>query len=287
MSSSNTAPKPSTATGPPSGKPRTQIALHVVRKEQLSPHMVRIIAGGSDLEKFVPKEATDMYVKIHFLHPGVEYTEPIDVFELRESLPREHWPVTRTYTVRWVDLDAGELAIDFVIHGDSGLAGPWAAAAEPGDIIRFSGPGGAYAPNPDADWYLFVADESAIPAVAAALEALPSDAQGHAYLEVDTQADIQPLKAPEGVELHWLFREGVAPDSSKVLIDAVAHSPWPEGTVDAFVHGEREYMKALRDVLFKQKGLSRSQVSLSGYWAYGRSEDKFQAEKREPIGQIL
>jgi NADPH-dependent ferric siderophore reductase len=46
-------------------------------------------------------------------------------------------------------------------------------------------------------------------------------------------------------------------------------------------------MKALREVFFTAWGLERSQVSLSGYWAYGRTEDRFQAEKREPIGKIL
>jgi NADPH-dependent ferric siderophore reductase len=28
------------------------------------------------------------------------------------------------------------------------------------------------------------------------------------------------------------------------------------------------------------------QLSLSGYWAAGRTEDAFQSEKRQPIGQI-
>jgi hypothetical protein len=28
------------------------------------------------------------------------------------------------------------------------------------------------------------------------------------------------------------------------------------------------------------------QVSLSGYWAAGRTEDVFQSEKRQPIGQV-
>ena len=271
----------------PAVKRRTQFALNVVRKDRLSPYMVRVVAGGPALAEFVSKDATDMYVKIHFLQPGVDYAEPVDVFALRESMPREQWPTTRTYTVRWVDLAAQEIAIDFVVHGDTGLAGPWAEAAAPGDRIIFSGPGGAYRPNPEADWYLFAGDEAALPAVAAAVESLPADAVGHAYLEVDSAADIQPVAAPAGVEVTWLFRNGATPADSTVLVDAVANCPWPAGTVDAFVHGEREYMKALRDVLFKQRGLSRSQVSLSGYWAYGRTEDYFQAEKKQPIGKIL
>lgn len=268
-------------------KPRVQHILQVLRKEALSPHMVRIVAGGPGMAAFQPKTATDMYVKILFLHPGIDYTHPVDVAALRETLPREHWPVTRTYTVRWVDMAAQELAIDFVLHGDSGLAGPWAATATPGDTIIFSGPGGAYTPNLDAEWHLFAGDEAALPAIAAAIESLPADAKGHAYVEVDTAADIQPINKPDGVELTWVFREGASPAETTVLHDAVANGPWPEGTVHAFVHGEREYMKRLRDLLFKQRGLDRSQVSLSGYWAYGRTEDNFQAEKREPIGQIL
>ncbi|MFQ4147540.1 siderophore-interacting protein [Arthrobacter sp. LAPM80] len=271
----------------PAAKPRAQYTLRVVRTEQLSRHMVRIIAGGPDLSNFTPKDATDMYVKIHFLQPGVEYAEPVDVFGLRESMPREHWTTTRTYTVRWVDVAAREIAVDFVLHGDSGLAGPWAAAASPGDRIIMSGPGGAYKPDTDADWQLFAGDEAALPAIAAALESLPADTRGHAYLEVDTAADILILDKPDGVELTWVFRNGAAPDQGTVLLDAVANGPWPEGTVHAFVHGEREYMKQLRDLLFKQRGLARSQVSLSGYWAYGRTEDYFQAEKKQPIGQIL
>lgn len=271
----------------PAVKRRTQFTLRVVRKERLSPHMVRVVAGGPGLAAFEAKDATDMYVKIHFLQPGVDYAEPVDVFGLRESMPRDQWPATRTYTVRWVDLAAREIAIDFVIHGDAGLAGPWAEAAAPGDRIIFSGPGGAYRPNPDADWYLFAGDEAALPAIAAAIEALPADAAGRAYVEVDTEADIQPVAAPAGVEVTWLFRNGATPAQSTQLVDAVAGGPWPEGEVDAFIHGEREYMKALRDVLFKQRGLARSQVSLSGYWAYGRTEDYFQAEKKQPVGKIL
>ena len=33
-------------------------------------------------------------------------------------------------------------------------------------------------------------------------------------------------------------------------------------------------------------GIPREQISISAYWALGRIEDQFQAEKREPIGAI-
>jgi NADPH-dependent ferric siderophore reductase len=278
----NTLPAATSATK----KSRPQINLAVVRREELSAHMVRIVAGGDGFADFVNNGFVDRYVKIVFPQPGVEYPSPLDLWSIRETMPREQWPFTRTYTVRWVDPAARELAIDFVVHGDEGLAGPWAARAQPGDTLTFTGPGGAYNPAPDADWYLFAGDEAALPAIAACLESLPPEATGLAFLEVDSSADIQPINAPAGVKLQWISRNGVPAGESDLLVQAVAAAEWPEGRVDVFAHGERGYMKGLREVFFNQHGLERKQVSLSGYWAKGRVEDVFQAEKKLPVGQI-
>ncbi|MGM7775649.1 siderophore-interacting protein [Arthrobacter sp. KNU-44] len=274
------------ATSSASRNTRPQVNLTVLRTEQLSPHMVRIIAGGPGFAGYANNDFVDRYVKIVFPQPGVDYELPLDLWAIRETMPREQWPYTRTYTVRWVDQAAQELAIDFVVHGDEGLAGPWALAAQPGDTLVFTGPGGAYNPAPDADWYLFAGDDAALPAIAAAIESLPADAKGLAFLEVDSDADILAIAAPDGVELRWLLRSGVPAGSSSILLDALGDAEWLPGRVDVFAHGERGYMKGLREIFFKQRGLERSQVSLSGYWAQGRVEDDFQAEKKLPIGQI-
>lgn len=265
---------------------RPQTNLTVLRREELSPHMVRIVAGGEGFSSYVNNGYVDRYVKIAFPQPGVAYPEPLDLWAVRETLPREQWPYTRTYTVRWVNEAARELAIDFVIHGDEGLAGPWAAKARPGDSLVFTGPGGAYNPDPAADWHLFAGDEAALPAIAAAIESLPPHARGLAFLEVDSEAEIQPVAAPAGLSIHWLPRNGVPAGSSELLVTAVRNAVWPEGRVQVFAHGERGYMKSLREVLYRERGLDRAQVSLSGYWAKGRVEDDFQAEKKLPIGQI-
>lgn len=267
-------------------KSRPQTNLTVLRREQLSPHMVRIVAGGPGFDNYVNNEFVDRYIKIVFPQPGIEYPDPLDLWAVRETMPRHEWPHTRTYTVRWVDPDARELAIDFVVHGDEGLAGPWAAAAEPGDALIFTGPGGGYNPDPAADWHLFAGDESALPAISAAIESLAPDARGLAFLEVDSAADIQAIAAPAGVELRWLQRGGAPAGTSDILVTAVRDADWPEGRVHVFAHGERGYMKSLREVFYVQRALERAQVSLSGYWARGRVEDDFQAEKKLPIGKI-
>ena len=267
-----------------SSKSRSQIVLSVERVEWLTDHMVRIVAGGRGFDDFHDNGCTDRYVKIYFVPAGVDLQPPFDLKALRHTMDPADLPVKRTYTVRWVDVARRQLAIDFVVHGDEGIAGPWAASAQPGDRILFGGPGGKYAPNSDADWHLFAGDESAIPAISAALEALPADATGVAYLEVDSLALAPAVTAPAGVEIRFVCRAGAGHDPQR-LRDAVAAGPWPSGEVDVFAHGERESMKALR-TLFKERGVDKHHVSLSGYWACGRTEDRFQSEKRELIGVV-
>jgi NADPH-dependent ferric siderophore reductase len=274
-------------TAPAVKKPRHQVVLTVLETSWVSPHLIRVIAGGDAFAELNDNESTDRYVKLLFARPDLGLVPPYNLEELAARLPAEDQPVKRTYTVRWMDPVRRRLAIDFVVHGEEGVAGPWAARARPGDELVLMGPSGAWSPRPDADWYLFAGDEAALPAIAAGLEALPAAAVGTAWLEVDSEADTFPLTAPAGIEIRWLFRRGRPAGTTTLLADAVAGAHWPAGRAEAFVHGERGAMKALRDVLFKQRGLERSQVSLSGYWAYGRAEDRFQAEKREPIGRIL
>src|SRR5438445_10205526 len=101
-------------------KSRPVNRLRVLRTERLTPHMIRIVAGGEDLAKFRSNPFTDTYIKVVFPVPGVSYPEPLDLGVIREQLPGELAPKVRSYTVRSYDEAAGEVAIDFVHHGDEG-----------------------------------------------------------------------------------------------------------------------------------------------------------------------
>jgi NADPH-dependent ferric siderophore reductase len=277
----------------------TQHVFVVEHTVRLSPHLVRVHLGGPAFDAFVGAAdplrlaATEKYVKLMFAKPELGLTPPYDFDELRVRLTLEDLPARRTYTVRLVDYGARTIAIDFVVHGDEGIAGPWADAAQPGDILSLTGPGGAFAPAPDASIRrLLLGDEAAIPAIAAALESMPTEATGTATIEVDGPADEILLAAPSGVDVRWLHRatggsDGIPAQPGTVLTDAVRAMHPPVGPVEVFAHGERQAMKEIRTVLQDGWGLERRSMSLSAYWALGRAEDSFQAEKREPIGQIF
>ncbi|GGA55035.1 siderophore-interacting protein [Pseudoclavibacter endophyticus] len=289
-----TAPLPRTDRAPrPGRQARPQVVLDVISNERISDHLVRLTLGGDGFADYVDKAATDKYVKILFADPALGLTPPYDLNALRETLAPKQLPVRRTYTVRSVDAEAGTLQIEFVVHGDEGVAGPWAATAKPGDRLCFNGPGGMFEPDPDADWYFFAGDESAIPAIAATLEAMAPDAVGLAIVEVAGPGDELALRAPDGIEVRWMHRGGPFTPDRTQLAEAVAavaadESPdWREGDVQVFAHGEREVMKRLRRTLGDERGIDRKRLSLSAYWAYGREEEAFQAEKQAPVGQIF
>ncbi|MFC5834578.1 siderophore-interacting protein [Nonomuraea insulae] len=251
----------------------------VLRSEQISPHMLRIVLGGDGLAGFGAGEFTDHYVKLLFPVPGVDYPEPFDMGVIRAELPREDWPKTRTYTVRSWDPESGELAIDFVCHGDQGLAGPWAMGARPGDVLRFLGPGGAYTPSAEADWHLLVGDESALPAIGAAMARIPAGVPARVFVEVADRAERQDLPTACDAEIVWLHRDG-AP-VGQALVDAVREVKFLDGTVHAFVHGEATFVKELRRHLRVERELPLEWLSISGYWRRGRDEDGWQSSKRD------
>jgi NADPH-dependent ferric siderophore reductase len=263
---------------------RPQAVLAVRQRDWISPHTVRITAGGPGFDALRMNEFTDKYAKIIFADPDLRLTPPYDLAALRESLPPDRRPVTRTYTLRRVDVPGQQLVIDFVVHGDEGIAAPWAAHAEPGDLLTMSGAGGAYQPDPGCDWHLLAGDESALPAICSALEALPPDAHGIAYLETCDPGEYLDVTPPSGIAVSWLHRPepGRQP---RLLADALLAGPWLRGRADVFAHGERESMKAVRAALKTRLG-DGDLLSLSGYWASGRTEDVFQSEKRQPVGQI-
>ncbi|MGI5354254.1 siderophore-interacting protein [Streptomyces sp. CA-252508] len=256
----------------------------VVRTERLTPYMVRVVLGGDGLDGFAADEFTDHYVKLLFGAPGVTYPEPFDMARIREEFPREQWPTTRTYTVRAWDAAQRELTVDFVVHGDEGLAGPWAARARVGDTVRFLGPGGGYAPDPAAAWHLLVGDESALPAIAASLERLPEDAVGHALIEVESPDDEQKVAVPPGVEVRWLHRGGRP--VGEALLAAVEGLDFPPGDVHAFVHGEAGFVKDLRRHLRLERQVPRERLSISGYWRLGKTDEDWRAIKRDWNEQV-
>lgn len=258
---------------------RATYQLTVTKIEDPTPIVRRITLGGPTLADFVSNGFADQYVKLIFPIPGVEYPQPLDMEYVRKNLPRNEWPVLRTYTVRAVDPVAQSLELDIVVHGAEGLAGPWARNAQIGDEISLTGPGGAYSPDPAADWHLFVGDDSAVPAIMVAVAALPRDAQADIFLEVETAAEEQPLDVGPNMRVIWLHRDDHIP--GELLVPAVRACPWRSPNVHVFAHGEAAFIKELRPYFRDERLVPRERLSISGYWRYGYTDEEHRTLKRQ------
>ena len=256
---------------------KTPALLTVTQARHLTRNMIRVTLTSPALQDMDPNcEGANCKI---FL-PGETQSQAAFLAHLRDG-PR---PTVRTYTVRHMRAQHGEMDIDFVDHGDAGPASAWARAAKPGQFCGFAGPGTPKVTNFYADHYLVAADMSALPVASATLEAMPRDAKGTAFFEINHPDDIQGIAAPEGITLHWLIHPNThAP--SRQLVDAVTDWDWPEGRVQTCIAGESTAIKALRSFILSDKGLPKQDCYISGYWKIGLIEDEHQKMKRaETVG---
>jgi NADPH-dependent ferric siderophore reductase len=120
-----------------------------------------------------------------------------------------------------------------------------------------------------AGWQLFAGDESAMPALAEMIEALPPATAAVALIEVGDPDDEQPIAATELIGVRWLYRGTTPPGESDVLDRALAALDIPDADRHAYIFGESRVVRRLRDDLGR-RGLHAAEISAKGYWNVGR-----------------
>ncbi|WP_240945371.1 siderophore-interacting protein [Rhodococcus sp. HNM0569] len=253
--------------------------LDVMRTHDVTPRMRRITVAGDQLGSFesggrtLPAFTTagcDDYVKLFLAEPGHDPVLP-EQHDGHLHWPKKPAPLARTYTVRRFDADAGELDLDFVLHGH-GVAGNWARAARPGDVLHLAGPKISTVPPTGVDWWLLAGDDTALPAIARFVESAPG-VPVHAAVLVES-ADEEQRDLP-GVT--WVHRQAGVPDA-RVLADAARSIAPDTGQAWMWIAGETGVVRELRSVA-KTLGIGKPMLDASGYW---RSPDT-----QRPLGRLL
>lgn len=230
--------------GPPNRPPRKPVVVTAV--EQLTPRTVRVTVQG---------ELAD------WPEPGAAAHTKVFIPETPEG------PVMRTYTVRGFDRELGEVQIDFALHHGRGPAAVWAADARPGTRIELGGRSrSSFTPDAPPTTYLFVGDESAVPAIATCLEVLPASAVATVIAEVDDAAEEQPLESAAEIAVRWLHR-GAGPSR---LRDAVADAVDGGAPTRIWVACEAGTMREIRRDLL-DSGFPIGMLTTRGYWKRGDS----------------
>lgn len=242
--------------------------LTVLAISDLSPHMRRITFGSSKLKRFDNQSA--LHVKLLL---------PQD--EARLCLPRLtahgtiEWgsdaerAIIRKYTIRRIDPQAGTLDIDFLLHDHGGPGSRFAANARVGDVIGMIGPGGGSA-RP-AEWNLFAGDETALPAIARLIEALPAGARGVAVIEVADPRDEQKIRQVADIEITWLHRNRSL--GTNAFAERVAAIEVPsDKSVFAWAGTEFSNFRRIRSDWRSIKRLVKNDHLAVSYWRDGHAQ---------------
>ncbi|MBU2668965.1 siderophore-interacting protein [Actinoplanes bogorensis] len=245
---------------------RRPTAATVTGVRDLTGHLRRVTLSGDHLDRF-EYLAPDHLVRIFLPRDGeLHLPESEKWWPALQAIPEPRRPHCRNYTIRRIDHGKRELDIDFVLHGDGGPASAWANRVAVGDRIGVLSDGADYDPPADTTWQLLIADETGMPAVTSALEALPAGMPAIAFIEVDNPNDHIPVRVPDGSTLTWLHRAGQPAGTSKVVLHAVQKLHFPEGIPYAFIAGESGMVTSLRRHLVRTRGVDKKRVYFCGYW---------------------
>jgi len=219
-----------------------QYEARVLRREQLSEHLVRVVLGGPGLADFVSTGIPDEWVGL--IVPGQ--------FQ------------SRYYTVRsW---ESGELTLDIVVH-EVGLVTEWATRPElVGETVTITDPKGSLDLPAGAEWLLLVGDLTALPAMARTAETV--DLPTRIWAEVPERVDgyLPDAGSAPHVAVTWLPTPG---EGRSALAEVVEGIDWPPGEGYFWMAGESSQMRAIRKHLMRERRLPSQAYDVMGYWRGG------------------
>jgi NADPH-dependent ferric siderophore reductase len=254
--------------------------LELIDAASLTPHLKRLRFAGSSLERFA---RGGLHVRLLFPPAGRAPRWPTMGADGRMVWPGgEDRLDVRVYTIRTIDVAAGLVEIDFVLHPEStGPASEFAAAARPGAVVGMIGPGGEDVPA--AADVLLAGDDTALPAIARIAEALPRTSRATIYIEVDGVADELPIVSQAACKVEWLHRNGRAPGTAGLLAAAL-------GSLEPAVLGDDLYVwagcefddfRAIRRLVRTQWAIPKDRHLVVAYWRRGAEGDEARAARED------
>lgn len=234
-----------------------------------------------------------------------------DYLKIYKALPPHQRAPMRTYTIRAIDPARQLLTVDFVVHGDNGPASRWAMSAEPGDPIQTTGPNSAYVgeiggfdwePPPGLTDLLIIGDETALPAIAGILEQIAlweNKPRATVCVELPCMEDAQKVPSWDGLDLRWLPRDAGNHGYGELMVgaalaadipgSAMRTAPAQPEAVDVdkdtlwdraapadnnfygWIAGETAAVSRIRTHFLGELGIDRNQLTMMGYWRYGKA----------------
>lgn len=239
--------------------------ITVVSTVDVTPHMRRVVFSCTDVTPF---SGGDMHVRL-LVPPR---SRPPVWPGFRED-GRIAWPqgddalLVRVYTIRTIDTERREIGIDFLQHSVPGISTPgadFARDARVGDRAALLGPGGGGLPS--ARSILLIGDESALPAIARIAAEVPMGTRMRAIIEVENEAEEQPLPTNGRLEVSWLHRCEYHDRHDRLLLsEATAAIASSDAETFVWAACEKSDIRAIRSVL-KSRQHDHKKMYVAWYW---------------------
>lgn len=243
------------------------VPVRVDAVERISQGFVRVTVSGEELSQYDERHPADAF-KVFFPPEG---TRRID-YPKRGPNGLPYWPdgttqpVLRAFTVRTYDPGTLTLRFDIADHS-TGHAMSWLGSEPAGTAVALSGMRRDFVLGSDDSHYVFVGDRSALPAIAACVEALPPGVRVDVYLPELDASDRALLPRHDGLTAHW----------ARDLAAEITREPAPTERAQVWVAGEASIVREIRRHVVEQWGVSRDDLHATAYWKARHDNTQFDA----------
>jgi NADPH-dependent ferric siderophore reductase len=227
--------------------------------------MLRLILGGEELTGL---PSTQPAASIRLVVPWAGDDFAIPTWTGNEFLLSDgRRPALRTFTPVEFDASMNRLILDIVRHR-GGAISQWAEAVRKGDAAAISGPGRGETIDHDADHYVLLGDETAIPAIRQMIAAIPNAIRVTAHIETVSPKARLELPVHPGLSIIWHDADAAGAPCSQ--LQAAITTVAINDATRIWAAGEAAAVQSIRKYLFNERAVPRHHTSIRGYWKVPR-----------------
>lgn len=253
--------------------------LTVVDTKPMGPNLQRVIFHCGDLA--ITTDDTGGHIKLFFKQPGQEDLPLPERKAGKISWPEgAQKPIARTYSIADYSATEQTLSVDFVIHEPAGPASKFAQSAQPGDIIGMAGPGPKKLIDSKANRFLFIADLSALPAMAVVInKQLTAEQELRlVFVTPDSRTATETLQAYFSESLDFIMVIEQNQGLAKMLIEESKKYLNHDDSTSISLAGEHNIVVEVRHHL-RQYSMPATYLYAVPYWRKHLDEEGYHAQR--------
>ena len=235
----------------------------VTSKRVISSNMIEITFKGG-LED-LPDLKNDSFMYF-IVHKDIKHNYPhnFTMQKFRELGAGKENPYSGAYyTIR--NFREDEIDVWFVLHENPGSLANWAEKVGKDDKVAIWGPRTTFSPPEATKNYLFIADETAQPAVLSSIENLAEGSEYKCFFETQDETSQFKYKFAEN-HIEWIHRKKEKPGQGTELEKTLSQLELDNENLYVFGAGEAKQMSIIRKLFKEKHGLKASQINFTGYW---------------------